>query len=221
MRRGQGVAPLVLGIALVLPPLLNLVAELRRLRDAGPPPDVLEYGFGRAPADAEPPPEERRGRYVPGRVVDFSSPSPFVSTFFVHFPRREEVRPGAVVIAPGRVLAGRIVKVWPRAGLALARVPEDADFRVACSVGDARVLLTGRGDGAGLEAASGSLADFESEIVQTSGDGGVYPPRLLVGFRRKNVVLPAFSRTRGTWVYLWYDPDLEALAQALGAAPIP
>ena len=73
MRRGQSLAPLILGLALVLPPLLNLVFELRELSTAGSSPETLAYGFGAAPEQVQPPRDQRRGRYVPARVIEFGS----------------------------------------------------------------------------------------------------------------------------------------------------
>jgi cell shape-determining protein MreC len=219
MRRGHGIAPVLLALAIGLPPVLNLIAEVRRVKDAGPFPDTRSHGFGADTRKFTPPPGSERGRYVPGRIIDFRSPSSFRSTFFVHYPRAEPVTPGSVVIAPPQTVAGVIVKAWTRIGVALARHVEDPAFRVACKAGDRTFLLSGAGEEYGLTALAGSLADLPGDVVRTSGADGVFPPDLLVGYWRTEgdgTVEPAFSRERGRWVYLWFDPDLAALQRVLG-----
>jgi hypothetical protein len=219
MRRGHRIAPILLALALGLPPLLTLVAEVNRAGRAGQAPEMKSYGFGEPPEPFVPPPGARRGRHVPARIVDFRSPSIFRSTFFVHLPPGECPAVGAVVMTPERALAGAVVKVWKTAGIALARSPEDPAFRVACRCGSREAFLTGRGDALGLTLLAGNLGDASDELVWTAGTDGVFPAGLLVGYRRaetSDVVVSAFDRSRATWVYLWRDPDLEALEAAVG-----
>jgi hypothetical protein len=219
MRRGRGFAPWLLVLALALPPLLNLIDEVRRIDRAGPAPEVASFGFGAPDETFVPPPGARRGRYVPGRIIDFRSPSAFRSTFLVHFSPKESVGVGAAVMTPGRILAGTVVKVWTRAGVALARSVEDPAFRAVVRAGEAEVVLAGRGEGAGLQCLGGAAPPPSEEPLATAGTDGVFPAGLLVGYRRTGGALtiePAFRREAACWAYLWYDPDLEALEAALG-----
>jgi len=221
MRRGSSVASILLASALVLPPLLNLISEFRRASRAGPSPPRLSFGFGPVATDFSPPPDQRRGTYIPARILDFRSPSTTRSTFFVHYPSGESVAVGSVVIAPPWILAGKIVKVWPRSGVALAAYVEDPSFRVPALAGSTEFLLMGRGEGLGLGVLKGDLSASDSALLKTSGAAGVFPGGLLVGYldrARKGRVAPAFLRQHGMWLYLWRDPGLEALRRALGTA---
>ncbi len=214
MRRGQGFGPIVLAVALFAPPLFNLALELRRLKDPLPAPPRADFRFGDAPFTPGPP---KRGRYIPARIVDFRSPSPLRSTFIAHFPPTEEVRRGAVVIGPHAILAGTVAKVWQRQGIALIRSVEDPGFRALCASRDGDIVLAGRGESLGLGALAGSLAAFaEGERVLTAARSRVFPAGLLLGDRRGDAVMPAFAYDQDRWVYLWHDPDLQALSAALG-----
>ena len=170
--------------------------------------------FGDAPFPIGPP---KRGRYIPARVVDFRSPSPLRSTYVVHFPTTEKIHEGAIVIGSRAALAGMVVKVWQRHGVAMVRSVEDPGFRAQCEGRDGDVILAGRGLGLGLDAISGNLTAFtEGERVLTSPRSRTFPAGLVVGNRHGDTVGPAFAQDRDHWVYLWQDPDLEALSAAFG-----
>ncbi len=214
MRRGQGFGSILLALALFVPPLFNLAIELRRLKDAGQAPPRRDFMFGEAPYALGPP---TRGRYVPARIIDFRSLSPLRGTYIVHFPPTEKTRKGAIVIGPHAVLAGMVVKVWENHGIALVRAVDDPGFRVLCATRADDVVLAGRGFGLGLDALTGSIADVaEGERVLTSPRSRVFPPNLIIGNRQGRIVTPAFAHDRDRWVYLWQDPDLEALSAAVG-----
>ncbi|HNR99746.1 MAG TPA: hypothetical protein PKX48_12380 [Planctomycetota bacterium] len=216
MRRGLHFGHILLAVALFAPPVFNLALELRRLKAAPPAPPRADFHFGEAPFAPEPP---KRGRYIPARIVDFRSPSPLRSTFMVHFPPTEEVHRGAVVIGPHAILAGTVAKVWQRQGVALVRSVEDPGFRALCASRDGDIVLVGRGESTGLSALAGTLDVFaDGERVVTAARSRVFPAGLVLGNRRGNTVVPAFAYDRDRWVYLWHDPDLQALSAALGIA---
>lgn len=215
MRRGHGFSPVLLALALIAPPVVNLLMEFQRLRHAGAPPGLVDFGFGADPGTEALP---ARGIYIPGRLIDFRSPSAFRATYFVHFPRGARVAAGAVAVTPGAVVAGRVVKVWD--GIALVKSVEDPAFRVACRsrLGE-DAILSGAGSGRGLGAVAGTLDSFEEdEILRTAGGPGVTPAGMIIGRVREGRVVPHFTPSSAAWLYLWYDPDLERLDAVFGTA---
>src|SRR5512139_3114157 len=103
MARGRGVAPVLIAVGLALSPLVSVVAELRRLASSPLAPEAAELPFeeGAAAASSEftAPGGAERGRFVPARVVNFHSPSPFASTYYIRFlPGDTEVIQGSAVM---------------------------------------------------------------------------------------------------------------------------
>ncbi|MGF1551093.1 MAG: rod shape-determining protein MreC [Paracoccaceae bacterium] len=118
--------------------------------------------------------------FVTGDVIADSG-GPFSESALVNVGRRDGVRDGAAAI-DGRGLVGRVVGVGERA----ARLMLVTDFssRVAVRIEPSgrRAILAGDATGAPrLDFLDGLDGVSPGDAVETSGEGGVFPPRLRVG----------------------------------------
>ena len=152
--------------------------------------------------------------FVTGDVVTDSG-GPFTSSALVNVGRRDGITDGAAAV-DGEGLAGRVVGVGERASRLLLLT--DYSSRVPVIVQPAGIRAVLAGDGTNLPNLE-FLVETDKikpgNAIETTGDGGVFPPNLPVGWvvRTRNSGLRArlaadYSRMEFVRV-LRYRPDTE------------
>lgn len=131
-----------------------------------------------------------RMTFVTGDVIADSG-GPFLESVLVNVGRADGVEDGAAGV-DGNGLVGRVVGLGDRASRLLLLTDFSSRVPVIVQPGARRAVLTGDGTPAPkLEFIDGSERINAGDLVETSGDGGVFPPDLPVG---QVVVTPA-----GVW----------------------
>lgn len=216
MRHGHSVAPIILALALFLPPLLNVGFKLIGLHQSAEP-ETLTYGSGTPDKALKVPAGYRRGDYLPARVIHFSTPSTYRSTYFLTVTPSRPIYPGTAVIAPPWTLAGVVVSVWPQTGVALVKNLDDPLFFVSCMIKGEVLDCQGIGQGLGLKGVLEDSMAAPLAEVSTSGRGHLFPPGLLVGSLDADgqTIRPAFTPDNTPWAYLWFDSDAERVKKQI------
>lgn len=155
-----------------------------------------------------------RMTFVTGDVIADSG-GPFLQSALVNVGRSDGVENGAAGV-DGRGLVGRVVGLGERASRILLLTDFSSRVPVIVQPGARHAILAGDGTAAPkLEFIDGSERIKPGDLVETSGDGGVFPPDLPVG---RVVATPS-----GTWRtalladyarlefvrLLRYDPDTQ------------
>jgi len=121
-----------------------------------------------------------RTTFVTGDVFADSG-GPFVQSALVNVGRSDGIENGAAAI-DGAGLVGRVVGVGERASRLLLLTDFSSRVPVVIQPGARRAVLSGDGTSAPkLEFLDGSEPVHPGDLVETSGDGGVFPPDLPVG----------------------------------------
>lgn len=143
-----------------------------------------------------------RTTFVTGDVFADSG-GPFLQSVLVNVGRRDGVEDGAAAV-DGRGVVGRVVGVGQRASRLLLLTDFSSRVPVVVQPGGRRAVLSGDGTATPkLEFIDGTDRIQPGDLIETSGDGGVFPPDLPVG---RVVTTPS-----GTWraVLLADYPRLE------------
>lgn len=131
-----------------------------------------------------------RTTFVAGDVIADSG-GPFRESVLVNVGRSDQIEDGAAAV-DGRGLVGRVVGVGERASRVLLLTDFSSQVPVVIQPGAVRAILTGDGTPVPkLEFIDGADRIRPGDLIETSGDGGVFPPNLPVG----RVV----TTKRGTW----------------------
>jgi rod shape-determining protein MreC len=131
-----------------------------------------------------------RTTFVAGDVIADSG-GPFREAVLVNVGRSDQIEDGAAAV-DGSGLVGRVVGVGERASRLMLLTDYSSRVPVVIQPGAKRAMLTGDGTPAPkLEFIDGSDRMKPGDLVETSGDGGVFPPDIPVG----RVV----STSGGTW----------------------
>jgi rod shape-determining protein MreC len=119
------------------------------------------------------------------------SGGPFAQSALVNVGRNDRVQDGSAAL-DGAGLVGRVVGVGKNASRLLLLTDFESRVPVTIQPGARRAILTGDGTTAPvLEFIDGNDRVSPGDLIETSGDGGVFPPNLPVG----QVVTTA----SGTW----------------------
>lgn len=122
---------------------------------------------------------ERVG-YITGEVIADSG-SPFAQSVLINIGGRDGVTDGAAAV-DGHGLVGRIVGVGERAARLLLLTDFHSRVPVKVLPSGRRAILTGESnDAPRLSFLDGASGVASGDRVLTSGDGGVFPPDLLIG----------------------------------------
>ena len=122
----------------------------------------------------------RRTTYVTGDVFADSG-GPFRESALVNVGRRDGIVDGAAAV-DGSGLVGRVVGVGQHASRLLLLTDFSSRVPVIVQPGARRAILAGDGKSAPkLEFLDGRDPVRPGDLVETSGDGGVFPPDLPVG----------------------------------------
>jgi rod shape-determining protein MreC len=128
--------------------------------------------------------------FVAGDVIADSG-GPFREAVIVNVGRSDQIEDGAAAV-DGSGLVGRVVGVGERASRLMLLTDFSSRVPVVIQPGAKRAMLTGDGTPAPkLEFIDGHDRMQPGDLVETSGDGGVFPPDLPVG---RVVATPG-----GTW----------------------
>ena len=131
-----------------------------------------------------------RTTFVTGDIFADSG-GPFAQSALVNVGRRDGVTDGAAAV-DGRGVVGRVVGVGKRASRLLLLTDFSSRVPVIVQPGARRAVLSGDGTSAPkLEFLDSGDRIQPGDLIETSGDGGVFPPDLPVG----RVV----TSTGGTW----------------------
>ena len=131
-----------------------------------------------------------RTTFVAGDVIADSG-GPFREAVIVNVGRADQIEDGAAAV-DGSGLVGRVVGVGERASRLMLLTDFSSRVPVVIQPGASRAMLTGDGTPAPkLEFIDGGDRMQPGDLVETSGDGGVFPPDLPVG---RVVATPG-----GTW----------------------
>ena len=121
-----------------------------------------------------------RTTFVTGDVFADSG-GPFLQSALVNVGRFDGIENGAAAI-DGAGLVGRVVGVGERASRLLLLTDFSSRVPVVIQPGARRAVLSGDGTSAPkLEFLDGGEPVHPGDLVETSGDGGVFPPDLPVG----------------------------------------
>ena len=122
----------------------------------------------------------QRMRVVTGDVFADSG-GPFSQTALVNVGLNDEIEDGAAAM-DGSGLVGRVVGVGKRTSRILLLTDFSSRVPVVIQPGARRAVLTGDGTPSPkLEFQDGTDAIRPGDLVETSGDGGVFPPNLPIG----------------------------------------
>ena len=131
-----------------------------------------------------------RMTFITGDVIADSG-GPFLESALINVGRADGVEDGAAGV-DGQGLVGRVVGLGERASRLLLLTDFSSRVPVIVQPGARRAVLSGDGTAAPkLEFIDGSERIKPGDLVETSGDGGVFPPDLPVG---RVVATPS-----GTW----------------------
>ena len=121
-----------------------------------------------------------RTTFVAGDVIADSG-GPFREAVIVNVGRSDQIEDGAAAV-DGSGLVGRVVGVGERASRLMLLTDFSSRVPVVIQPDARRAMLTGDGTPAPkLEFIDGSDRMRPGDLVETSGDGGVFPPDLPVG----------------------------------------
>ena len=121
-----------------------------------------------------------RTTFVAGDVIADSG-GPFREAVIVNVGRSDQIEDGAAAV-DGSGLVGRVVGVGKRASRLMLLTDFSSRVPVVIQPGARRAMLTGDGTPAPkLEFIDGGDRMRPGDLVETSGDGGVFPPDLPVG----------------------------------------
>lgn len=121
-----------------------------------------------------------RTTFVAGDVIADSG-GPFREAVLVNVGRSDQIEDGAAAV-DGSGLVGRVVGVGERASRLMLLTDFSSRVPVIIQPGAKRAMLTGDGTPAPkLEFIDGGDRMQAGDLVETSGDGGVFPPDLPVG----------------------------------------
>lgn len=121
-----------------------------------------------------------RTTFVAGDVIADSG-GPFREAVLVNVGRSDQIEDGAAAV-DGSGLVGRVVGVGERASRLMLLTDYSSRVPVVIQPGAKRAMLTGDGTPAPkLEFIDGSDRMKPGDLVETSGDGGVFPPDIPVG----------------------------------------
>jgi rod shape-determining protein MreC len=122
----------------------------------------------------------RRTTFVTGDVFADSG-GPFLQSALVNVGREDGIGDGAAAV-DGAGLVGRVVGVGERASRLLLLTDFSSRVPVVIQPGARRAMLAGDGTRAPkLIFLDGSEPVHAGDLIETSGDGGVFPPDLPVG----------------------------------------
>lgn len=156
----------------------------------------------------------RRTTFVTGDVFADSG-GPFLQAALVNVGREDGISDGAAAV-DGSGLVGRVVGVGERASRLLLLTDFSSRVPVVIQPGARRAMLAGDGTRAPrLIFLDGNEPVHAGDLIETSGDGGVFPPDIPVG----NVLLGAGGTLRANLLadysrlefvrLLRYSPDTE------------
>lgn len=121
-----------------------------------------------------------RMTFVTGDIIADSG-GPFLQSALVNVGSEDGVEDGAAAV-DGNGLVGRVVGLGQRASRLLLLTDYSSRVPVVVQPGAHRAILTGDGTAAPkLEFIDGAERITPGDLVETSGDGGVFPPDLPVG----------------------------------------
>ncbi|MEM6620598.1 MAG: rod shape-determining protein MreC [Pseudomonadota bacterium] len=155
-----------------------------------------------------------RTTFVTGDILADSG-GPFLQSALVNVGRRDGVPDGAAAV-DGRGVVGRVVGVGERASRLLLLTDFSSRVPVVIQPGGRRAVLSGDGTTAPrLEFVDGTDRVRAGDLIETSGDGGVFPPDLPVGRvvatqggNWRAVLLADYARLEFVRL-LRYNPDTE------------
>ena len=128
--------------------------------------------------------------FVTGDVIADSG-GPFAQSALVNVGRRDGVSDGAAAV-DGRGVVGRVVGVGKRASRLLLLTDFSSRVPVIVQPGARRAVLSGDGTSAPkLEFLDSGDRIKPGDLIETSGDGGVFPPDLPIG--------RVITSSGGTW----------------------
>ena len=156
----------------------------------------------------------RRTTFVTGDVFADSG-GPFLQSALVNVGREDGIADGAAAV-DGFGLVGRVVGVGERASRLLLLTDFSSKVPVIIQPGARRAMLSGDGTRAPrVIFLDGNEPIHAGDLIETSGDGGVFPPDIPVG----NVILGAGGTLRASLLadysrlefvrLLRYSPDTE------------
>lgn len=121
-----------------------------------------------------------RTTFVTGEVIADSG-GPFLQSALVNVGRRDQVTDGSAAV-DGNGLVGRVVGVGEQASRILLLTDYSSRVPVVVQPSGRRAILSGDGTRAPkLEFLDGTDRVRPGDLIETSGDGGVFPPNLPVG----------------------------------------
>jgi rod shape-determining protein MreC len=121
-----------------------------------------------------------RTTFVAGDVIADSG-GPFREAVLVNVGRSDQIEDGAAAV-DGRGLVGRVVGVGERASRLLLLTDFSSRVPVIVQPGARRAVLSGDGTALPrLEFLDGGDGIQPGDMIETTGDGGVFPPDLPVG----------------------------------------
>jgi len=218
------IAPVLVSIALLLPPMANLIRAI--LRDlhagAGAEPPVRAFA---GPDREEETRDLARFRFTGARWLPFHDTSPLRSSGWIDRGAEAGVRPGQIVATARGDLVGRVRKVFPR--FAQIMLLDDPEFRVHAAArlasGEAEAVVRGDGPGGRLVAEHivGALRLPAQALLRTAGGDAEVPEGLAIGYaldggglldRQPARASAATDRLRT--VYVLSDPLIESVRTA-------
>jgi len=121
-----------------------------------------------------------RTTFVAGDVIADSG-GPFREAVLVNIGRSDQIQDGAAAV-DGQGVVGRVVGVGERASRLLLLTDFSSRVPVIVQPGARRAMLSGDGTALPrLEFLDGGDRIHPGDLVETTGDGGVFPPDLPVG----------------------------------------
>lgn len=122
----------------------------------------------------------RRTSFVTGDVFADSG-GPFLQSALVNVGREDGIEDGAAAV-DGNGLVGRVVGVGERASRLMLLTDHSSRVPIIIQPGARRAMLAGDGTRAPkLIFLDGAEPVHAGDVIETSGDGGVFPPDLPVG----------------------------------------
>ncbi|MBN1422805.1 MAG: hypothetical protein JXP34_28775 [Planctomycetes bacterium] len=222
------IAPILVSLALLIPPMANLVRSI--LRDLRPQEsETLPARTFAGPDREEEARDLARFRFTAARWLPFHDVSPLRSSGWIDRGAEAGVRPGQIVATARGALVGRVRRVYPR--FAQVMLLDDPEFRVRAAArlasGEAEAIVRGNGRGGRLlaEHVAGALELPAQALLRTAGGDAELPEGLTIGYALEGGGILQAQPARASaatdrlrTVYVLADPLIEAVRTARGGA---